>query len=148
MSEQSRPIVDVNVDLKITSDGAGGYNFQYTGDHFDAAGNFDFSASDLLGKSVRIHYTITTDSIAGARFQQTGGESFWIIEKSLVGPTGCPSATYQGDEFKEWVTSSDRLQLHVLDVNDDGKLYRYALRFDINGATVLHDPDGTNGNNH
>jgi hypothetical protein len=148
MSEQTRSIVDVDVALKVTRNGADDFDFQYTGDYFDAAGNFDFTAGEVLGKSVRIHFAITADSAAGARFQPTGDETFWIIEKSVVGAAGCPGAPYQGSQFQDLATGPDRLHLDVLDINNDGLQYRYALRFDVDGQTVLHDPDGSNGNNH
>lgn len=86
--------------------------------------------------------------MTGAKFKSPGDEAFWIIEKSVVGATGCPNASYQGSQFQDWTTSADRRRLQVLDINSDGLQYRYALRFDIGGQTVTHDPDGSNGNNH
>lgn len=146
MSEQTRPEVDVSVSVKITENQGSSYDFEYSGDYFDSAGNFNFANTNLKGKSVRIHYSIDAQSAAGVQFKQTGDDAFWIIEESIVGPTGCPGQTYRGSQFQDWVTSADRLQLHVLDLNSDGLNYRYALRFDRNGATIVHDPGGTNDN--
>jgi hypothetical protein len=145
MSENSRPIEQISVAIKVTGNASSGFTFDYAGDHFDTEGNFDFAVDALNGKSVKIDFAIAEDSVDGLRFKANGDDAFWIVEEVVVGPQGCPSGPYQGTQFKDCSTDAGGKRMHVTDINNDGKKYRYALRFDLDGETIMHDPEGSNG---
>lgn len=94
---------------------------------------------------MRIEFVIAEDSVAGVKFKPYGDDAFWILEKTLAGPAGEPTGPYGGPTFLPANTHSNGKRLIVIDKNDDGKLYRYTLRFDLDGKTVIDDPDMGNG---
>lgn len=138
--------IAVKADVAVTEDGAGGYKFAYDAPFFDAKGNFDFSQKGALYNKVTLSFTIADGSVPGLKFKPDGRDAMWIVEKKNVDPaTGSPRGPYQGRQFHSFAVSSDGLTLTVIDENNDGGLYRYGLRFDLGSATVVDDPDGTNG---
>ncbi len=50
-----------------------------------------------------------------------------------------------GDQFTHAATLDGGQRLQVINKNGDGKLYRYSLVFDLNGETVVDDPEMNNG---
>ncbi|MEZ5894926.1 MAG: hypothetical protein R3C40_06315 [Parvularculaceae bacterium] len=145
MTKESRPQLLVDISVKITSDAKGGYAFHYAGDFCKPNGDLDFSGGDARKKAIRIVFSIADGSLAGVKFQAKGDNAFWIAEKCKTGPDGCPQGPYCGDQFTGVTTLAKGAKLQLIDKNDDGKLYRYMLRFDLNGALVIHDPDNQNG---
>ncbi len=136
----------VQTSLAVTIDGAGGYKFAYSGEFFDEKGNFDFSKKGAVDNSVNLSFTIADGSIPGLKFKANAADAMWIVDKKDVDPaTGSPRGPYQGRQFHSFAVSDDGLTLSVTDENDDGVLYRYGLRFDLGGKTVVDDPDGQNG---
>ncbi|MEZ5920258.1 MAG: hypothetical protein R3C60_02790 [Parvularculaceae bacterium] len=146
MAQNNQSDATVNVSVKVAADG-GAYTFTYSDPSglFDSEGNFDFRKPGAKGKPVTIKFSIDNSSVAGIKFQKQGPNAFWIALKSEVGDNGCPTGPYVGSQFHGFRTEPDQRTLTVLDHNNDGKPYRYALRFDLNGDLVMHDPDGNNG---
>jgi hypothetical protein len=135
----------LETDLTVTEDGSGGYKFAYSGQFFDEKGNFDFSRTGAAGKVVRLTFNLSDASVAGLKFKSEARDAMWIVDKKNVDPaTGSPRGPYQGRQFHSFAVSDDGLSLSVTDENNDGVLYRYGLRFDLGGATVIDDPDGQN----
>lgn len=145
---ERRGEIDVNVVVKATQDASGVFTYAYAGEFFDENGNFDFSQDGALYNTVHIQFTIDPRSPEGLKFKADGAEAMWIVEKSKVGPGGSPVGRYEGEQFYNFRTSADGRALSVADTNNDGVLYRYGLRFDFDGATVIDDPDGQNGGDH
>jgi hypothetical protein len=132
--------------LTVTEDAAGGYKFAYSAPYFDESGNFDFSQKGALYNRVTLTFTIADGSVAGLKFKPDARDAMWIVDKKNVDPaTGSPRGPYEGRQFHSFAVSADGLTLSVIDENNDGVLYRYGLRFDLGGATVIDDPDGQNG---
>jgi hypothetical protein len=143
---KSQGEVAVAATLKVTEDGAGGYKFAYSAPYFDEKGNFDFSKKGADGNVVRLTFTIADGSVSGLKFKADARDAMWIVDKKNVDPaTGSPRGPYEGRQFHSFAVSADGLTLSVVDENNDGVLYRYGLRFDLGGATVIDDPDGQNG---
>lgn len=145
MTEIFSKELTVDVWVSITSDGNGGYRFAYSGKNFRPNGDFDFSKGEPRKHAVKIDFAITDDSVKGIAFKPNGDDALWIVEKDRAGPDGCPQGPYKGDQFKGIATTANGKRLHVIDKNDDSTLYRYMLRFDLNGETIVDDPDGQNG---
>jgi len=133
------------VDVTIQPDGAGGYRFVHAGEFAQSNGDLDFSQGRARGRVMRIEFVIAEDSVAGATFKPVGDDAFWIVEKALAGPGGEPTGPYFGPTFPQTITHPGGKRLIVIDKNDDGKLYRYMLRFDLNGKLICDDPDMGNG---
>ena len=140
----ARPTLAVAALVTVTEDGSGGYYFSYDAPFADAAGNFDFSKGDAYGKVITITFSISDASASDARFKPVAADAIWIVDKKNVGADGSPTGPYEGRQFHDFASNS-RLEFSVTDENNDGVLYRYSLRFDIDGATVVDDPDIGNG---
>ncbi|MFZ5616516.1 MAG: hypothetical protein ACOZAA_04245 [Pseudomonadota bacterium] len=148
-SPAPRNILPVNADVTISEDGAGGYSFSYKAPFADEKGNFDFSINGAAFNTIRLSFTIADASVAGIKFKSDATDAMWIVEKTNADKaTGSPSGPYRGSQFSNFEVSADGRQLTVTDTNDDGVLYRYGLRFDLDGKTVIDDPDAQNGGNH
>lgn len=145
-ADAAQKSLSIEAAVRVAEDGVGGYSFSYSAPFFDERGNFDFSREGAAGRSVKVTFKIDDGSVPGLRFNEDGRNAMWIVDKKDVDPeTGSPRGPYQGDQFSDFVVSEDRQALTVLDRNDDGVLYRYGLRFDLNGVEVVDDPDGQNG---
>lgn len=144
MADAKRGEIKPVISVKITGDEKSGYAFAYSGEFADVKGNLYFTIGRARRKKIRMKFSIDAASVKGARFLARGDEAFWIVEKALAGPDGCPQGPYRGDQFRILSIGNDRRALRVLDQNDDGKVYRYALRFEINGKTIVDDPDTSN----
>ncbi|NWG72106.1 MAG: hypothetical protein HXY23_10930 [Parvularculaceae bacterium] len=140
----ARGDVPVDAAVLIASDGAGGFTFKYSAPFADADGNFDFTNPKIGDRSVTISFNIAEGSVAGLRFKPEGRDAMWIVDKRQVGD-GSPKGPYEGRQFTNFSVSPDGQTLTVRDLNDDGLVYRYALRFTLDGKTVQHDPDVKNG---
>lgn len=140
--------VNVDVSLTVAANNAGGYFFIYEGPFFEGDGDFDFSAQGALYKPVAITFTLSESTADGLRFAADAADAMWIVEKKRVGE-GSPEGRYQGRQFHSFSVGADGRTLSLIDENNDGVLYRYALRFtDKDGGVVQHDPDGQNGGPH
>lgn len=147
-ANESRNVVSVNATVLIGEDGTGGYSFTYKGPFFDERGNFDFSKEGAAFNTVRLTFTIADGSVPGIRFKADATDAMWIVEKKNVDQaTGSPRGPYRGEQFLDFNVSADGRTLSLTDINNDGILYRYGLRFDLDGKTVIDDPDGQNGGN-
>ena len=143
---EGRGQVDSDVMVTIAEDGAGGYAFSCApGENVDADCNINFGVGATKGAAVRLTFGIADGSVDGIAFMGRGEDALWIALKSAIGETS-PTGPYQGDQFKGFATQEGGRSMHVIDKNDDGETYRYALRFDLNGALVQFDPDLGNGN--
>ena len=142
--DEPRGELAANVAVKAVVDASGAATFSYAGDFTDANGNLDFS-KEAAGNTVYITFTLAEGSSAGLTFKPEGPDAMWIVDKKNVDPDGSPQGPYQGRQFYGFETSKDGLTFTVTDQNDDGVLYRYGLRFDYNGSTVVDDPDVKNG---
>ena len=140
-------IIDVPVNVSIERDASGDFKFRYAASDFsDEEGNLDFTGVSAKGTQVKIHFVIGPGSPEGLTFKREGRDAMWIIEKAqLKDPNDSPPAPYQGEQFYDFETSRDGKRLMVMNQNNDGILYRYNLRFDFEGGTVVHDPDAENG---
>jgi hypothetical protein len=140
-----RAQVDSDVMVSIAADGAG-YAFSCApGENVDADCNIDFGVGATKGNAVRLTFGIADGSVEGIRFVDQGEDALWIELKSAIGESS-PTGPYRGDQFKGFATQEGGRRMHVIDKNDDGETYRYALRFDLNGTIVQYDPDLGNGN--
>ncbi len=137
--------IDVAAKLSISRDAAGVYEFKYDAPFADADGNLDFSKGEPYGKVVKLSFTITDDSGLGLKFKPDARDAMWIVDKRNVGPDGSPEGPYRGQQWFDFRVSDDGRTLFVTDQNDDGILYRYGLRFDLDSKTVVDDPDANNG---
>lgn len=140
--------ITVPIAVSITPDGSGGFTFRYNGFFTDPQGNINLATGDANKRNVLLRFIIA-DAPAGMKFKADGREAMYIIERSLLDdPTASPTKPYDGKQFQKFNTSSDGRVLTVFDRNDDSTVYRYSLRFDFNGRTVVHDPDTSNGGGH
>lgn len=138
-------ILKVDARLQITQDSAGVYDFKYESPFSDADGNFDFSVGEAAKNSIQLTFEIVDDSGLGLKFKPQGSDAIWIVDKKFVGPDGSPEGPFRGDQFRDFKTSEDGRFLTLFNVNNDGILYRYGLRFDRGSETVIDDPDTQNG---
>lgn len=146
VTPEARKTVPVNAAVTITEAGAGGYSFSYKAPFFDEKGNFDFSQQGAVYNTIRLTFTIAGGSVPGIKFKPDATDAIWIVEKVNVDEaTGSPRGPYRGNQFFDFTVSPDGQSLTLIDQNDDGVLYRYGLRFELNGKTVIDDPDGQNG---
>ena len=145
-AERERMTVPVMADVTIEEDGAGGYSFSYKAPFADENGNFDFSQKGAAFNTIKLTFSIADGSVPGIKFKSDATDAIWIVEKENVDEaTGSPRGPYRGQQFYDFEVSEDGQSLTVIDQNDDGILYRYGLRFDLNGKTVVDDPDVGNG---
>lgn len=138
-------VLKVDAQIKITQDGSGVYDFKYDSPYSDADGNFDFSVGAAAKSSVQLTFEIADDSGLGIKFKPEGSDAIWIVDKKFVGPDGSPEGPFRGAQFRDFRTSADGRSLTLFNVNNDGILYRYGLRFDRGSETVIDDPDNQNG---
>lgn len=136
--------ITADIGVRIVADGSGGYEFAYSGEYSDARGNLDFSKGAADVNAVLIAFSID-DAPPGLRFMPEGPDAIWIVEKENVGPDGSPEGPFKGEQFSRFAVDEDGRRLQVYDRNDDEKLYRYGLRFDLAGETIVDDPDMQNG---
>lgn len=145
-AKEVRKTIAVDASVTIAEDGAGGYVFKYQAPFSDEKGNFDFSKPGALYNTVKLTFTIADDSIPGVTFKSDATDAMWIVEKANVDKeTGSPRGPYRGNQFYDFRVSTDGRQLTVANANNDGVLYRYGLRFDLDGKTIVDDPDNQNG---
>lgn len=144
-----RNTVPVDAAVTIAEDGAGGYVFSYKAPFADEKGNFDFSQKGAAFNTIKLTFTIADGSVPGIKFQPQPADAMWIVEKVNVDEaTGSPRGPYRGNVFSDFQLSADGQSLTVTDQNNDSVLYRYGLRFDLNGKLVVDDPDVGNGGGH
>ncbi len=150
MFGSKRKTTDATISVTI-SKGSGGdrrYAFRYAGTFVDEKGNMDFTVDGARKKAVRVKFEIAAPNALGAKFLTQDDNAIWIVEKDKAGPDGCPQGPYKGDQFTGIATQGGGRTLSLTDKNDDGKVYRYALRFMIDGDTVVDDPEVRNGSDH
>jgi hypothetical protein len=140
---EARGEIEADIDVKIAEDDAGDYAFSCAGVYTDADCNLDFRAGDAAKSAVRIVFRIDPGSADGVRFFAEGTQAMYIAFKQDVGEDS-PKSPYNGRQFADFKTSDDGLQFSVLNQNDDGEVYRYALRFERDGEPVVYDPDLSN----
>ncbi|MGE0182342.1 MAG: hypothetical protein AB7F91_05695 [Parvularculaceae bacterium] len=139
----------VKADVTIAEDGAGGYSFTYKAPFADEKGNFDFSQKGAAFNTIKLTFTIADGSVSGIKFKPDATDAIWIVEKKNVDEaTGSPRGPYRGNQFSDFTVSADGQSLTVMNQNNDSVLYRYGLRFDLDGKTVIDDPDTQNGPPH
>ncbi len=137
--------ITVPAKLTITRDSAGAYDFKYDAPFADAEGNFDFSKDGAAGNAIRWSFVIVDDQGLGLKFKPQGADAIWIVDKKNVGKDGSPEGPYRGSQFQDFNVSEDGKVLSLTNLNNDGVLYRYGLRFDLGDETVVDDPDAQNG---
>jgi hypothetical protein len=137
--------ITVPAKLTITRDSTGAYDFRYDAPFADADGNFDFSKEGAAGNTIRWSFVIVDDQELGLKFKPQGADAIWIVDKKNVGKDGSPEGPYRGSQFQDFNVSEDGKVLSLTNLNNDGVLYRYGLRFDLGGETVVDDPDAQNG---
>lgn len=143
---EARKSLPVEAQVSVTEDGAGGYAFSYKAPFADEKGNFDFSRNGAAFNTIKLTFAIDASSVSGIKFKPDAADAMWIVEKKNVDKaTGSPRGPYHGEQFSDFQVSADGMSLSVTDRNDDGVLYRYGLRFDLDGKTVTDDPDMGNG---
>ncbi len=142
----ARKTIEVKAAVTIARNDAGGFSFTYDAPFADEKGNFDFSQEGARFNTINLSFSIADGSVPGLTFKRPGEEAMWIVEKNNADPkTGSPSGPFRGDQFFGFEVSEDGKQLSLTNRNDDEILYRYALRFDLDGETVADDPDSQNG---
>ena len=138
-------VLKVEARVQISQDDAGAYDFKYDSPYSDADGNLDFSVGEAAKNSIQLTFKIVDDSGLELKFKPEGSDAIWIVDKKFVGPDGSPEGPYRGNQFRDFKTSEDGRSLTLFNVNNDGILYRYGLRFDRGSETVVDDPDAQNG---
>ncbi len=145
-AKESRNTIPVDAAVTIAENPEGGYSFSYNAQFFKENGDFDFSQEGAKGNTIILTFTIADGSVPGIGFNADATDALWIVDKKDVDKeTGSPGGPYRGNQFFKFAVSDDRQSLTVTDQNDDGVLYRYGLRLNIDGEPVIDDPDGQNG---
>lgn len=151
----AKEIIDAVVDVILDEDdilasqaGKRSLRFRFTPSQFsDEQGNFSFKEITTPGDIVRLEFNIPDNAPPGLRFRADARDAMWIAPKKEVGE-GSPREPYPVglSEFFNFRISRDGKRLTVLNRNDDGVDYRYNLRFDFGGDTIVQlDPDIGNG---
>ncbi len=140
-------VIPVAAEVSVSRDGSGQLQFKYDAPFADADGNFNFAEGAAAKASVNLSFRIVDDGGLGLKFRRDGRDAIWIVEKAQLENTGStsPLGPYEGKQFRDFRVSADGKLLTLFDENSDGILYRYALRFDMGGEIVAHDPDTQNG---
>lgn len=142
---KSDDAVKVTATVTVSKDAAG-YAFAYKALFADEDGNFDFTQKGAIYRPIAITFTIAEGSPSGLKFTADSSGAVWIADKREIdNETGSPEGPYRGQQFKIGQVSADGQSFVVENQNNDGLTYRYALRFDLNGETIVHDPDVNNG---
>ncbi len=149
----TRPTIDANIRVSIkesdqTKTGKKSYEFAYAGDFVDKVGNIDLTVDGARKRAVRVRFEFDPSGAPGAKFLTPGDNAFWIAAHDELGADRCPKGPYKGNQFVGISTQGSGNSLSFTDKNDDGKVYRYALRFNIGGDTVIDDPEVRNGSDH
>lgn len=142
---KSRERLEVPAKLSVAEVSPGVYDFKYDAPFSNADGDFDFSKGDALGKIINLSFTIADDQGLGLKFKSEATDAIWIVDKKFVGPDGSPEGPFRGTQFRDFKVSDDGRTLSLTNLNSDGVLYRYGLRFDRGPETVIDDPDQQNG---
>ncbi len=140
-----RESLGVPAKLSVAEVSPGVFDFKYDAPFANADGDFDFSKGEALGKIINLSFTIVDDQGLGLKFKSEATDAIWIVDKKFVGPDGSPEGPFRGDQFRDFKVSSDGRTLSLTNLNSDGVLYRYGLRFDRGAETVIDDPDQQNG---
>jgi hypothetical protein len=138
--------VSANVTVTITKRGSN-FEFAYSGGYAQPNGNLDCSVEPYNKKTVNLNFTIGSGSVPGIKFVSAGKDAMWIAPKEQTGEES-PKGPYSGAQFAGFSVDAGRQRLSVVNNNDDEETYRYALRFDLDGKIVAHDPDVKNGGDH
>jgi hypothetical protein len=137
--------INADVTVIVWKDNAGTYQYTYCGYIPDTSGNMNFSTGPAKGHPVRIDITIDDRTGDDAKFQTPGDNAMWVGPLDPGNPTASPAGPYPVTgptaQFTGFATTANRMSVSVTDKNNDGKDYRYALRFEIDGALEQDDPD-------
>lgn len=145
----SRGRIDADSTVTISRNSSGGFDFRYSGQDVDPKGNFNLTEGPGQGNEVLLRFCLADkDYESGIRFMEPGKEAIWIELTEFLAPGASPDGPYQGEQFYGFATIMNARCAQVVDINDDGLIYTYALRFRVPGEKdpVPHDPIIRNGN--
>jgi|GEM_PF-3492321 len=147
-------VLELPITVGVKPNGKGGFDFTYTGRYFDPDGNWNFTRGDAQERHVLMQFHLSDSVPAGLKFISPGEDAMYIVKKSsLERKTDSPTRSFDPQEnvdkkgrpeFSDFKTSEDGRTLTVLNLNNDGAVYRYNLRFRLGDDLVVHDPDGDN----
>lgn len=138
--------VPADLDLTISQGANGKYSYQFgQGAYTDGHGNLDFSKvpDHVL---IRLNVKSTTLNVS---FVQLKDNPVLIAETASLKPGECPTTPPSSGPDAVFNTigfiANDPTQLQIVDNNDDGKKWNYALRVvstksDGSTETILVDP--------
>lgn len=141
---------NVDATVNVSRNANGGFDFRYQGGDVTPKGNMDLTGGKLKGKDVLIKFCLDDASYNdGVRFlpKSKDDAAIWIALSEMLPPGESPRGPYQGDQFVGFSTIKNGRCTQVVDKNDDGLVYTYALRFRVPGEKdpVQHDPIIRNG---
>ncbi len=142
---QPRGQIEADSTVNVSRNANGGFDFRYAGNDVDPKGNMDFSEGRGRGNEVLIRICLDDETYNdGVRFvkKSKGDAGIWIELSELLPPGASPKGPYEGDQFFAFATIKGGQCTQVVDKNDDGLVYTYALRVRVPGEKdpVQHDP--------
>ena len=142
--------IEADSTVNVSRNANGGFDFRYSGNDVDPKGNMQFDDNKGRGNEVLIKICVDDATYEnGIRFVQKSKDdaAMWIELSELLPPGASPTGPYDGDQFYAFATTQNGRCMQVVDKNDDGLVYTYALRFRVPGEKnpVQHDPVIRNG---
>lgn len=141
----ARGQIEADSTINVSRNANGGFDFRYSGNDVDPKGNMNFDNDRGRGNEVLIRICVDDETYEdGIRFipKSKDDAAMWIELSELLPPGASPVGPYEGDQFYAFATIKNGRCTQVVDKNDDGLVYTYALRFRVPGEKdpVQHDP--------
>lgn len=141
----ARGQIEADSTINVSRNANGGFDFRYAGKYVDPKGNMNFYDDRGRGNEVLIRICVDDETYEdGIRFipKSKDDAAMWIELSELLPPGASPVGPYEGDQFYAFATIKNGRCTQVVDKNDDGLVYTYALRFRVPGEKepVQHDP--------
>ena len=141
----ARGQIEADSTINVSRNANGGFDFRYSGNDVDPKGNMNFEGERGRGNEVLIRICVDDQTYDdGIRFipKSKDDAAMWIELSELLPPGASPVGPYEGDQFYAFATIKNGRCMQVVDKNDDGLVYTYALRFRVPGEKdpVQHDP--------
>ena len=103
------------------------------------------SLLDIREEIVKLQFRLVVEeSVAGIRFLDQREAMYIDLARNLK-PNESPTKPYEGRVFLDFNTSRNAEMFEVIDLNNDGQVYRYSLRFKLGSDFVVDDPETDNG---
>ena len=138
--------IDTDITVNVVETDNGVFDFTYAGNFIDQEGNLDFTQGGAERNAVLIRFCLDDETYEGReiRFVRPGRQAIWLEQIDDPAPGQSPSGPLnpKDDQFRGFATERNRQCVHVVDKNDNGKTYLYALRINVPGLKepVPDDP--------